>query len=111
MYRIDRIFTPGERAVGVHQHTGHLGRIDITLTEGFGDHHAGFPLIRAVDLFIRHFAGAGDLAVEVIGMGGASRRDRQTRLRPDGGVARMGMHNPTDGRELLIEQAMSRRIG
>ncbi|ABU78501.1 hypothetical protein ESA_03279 [Cronobacter sakazakii ATCC BAA-894] len=111
MHRVDRIFTPGERAVGVHQHAGHLSRIDIALAEGFGDHHAGFPLIRAVDLVIRHFTGAGDLPVEVIGMRGAGRRDRQSRLRPDRRVARMGMHNAADRRKLLIEQAMGGRIG
>jgi hypothetical protein len=38
----------------MHQHAGHLRRIDTLFAEGFDDHVAGFPLIFAVDLRIGH---------------------------------------------------------
>ena len=87
MHRVFCVFTPGERAVGVHQHTGHLRRIDSPFFEGFDNDVAGFPLILAVDLRICHQTRAGNGAVEVVRVGGAGRRDGLARLRPDGGMA------------------------
>ncbi|SSM10216.1 Uncharacterised protein [Klebsiella pneumoniae] len=43
-------------------------------------------------------------------MGSAGRGNRLPGLRPDGGVARMGMHNAAQRRESLIQQAMGRGI-
>ena len=111
MHRILRVFPPGKRAVGVHQHAGHLCRVDSLFFEGLNDHVTGFPLILAVDLRIGHQTRAGNGAVKVVRVGGAGRRDGLTRLRPDGGMARMGMHDTADGRERSIEQAVSGRIG
>ena len=78
----------------MHQHAGHLRRINALFAERFDDDAPGFPLIFAVDFLIGHQAGAGHRAIEIIGMGGTGRRNRLPGLRPDGGVARMGMDNP-----------------
>ena len=87
MHRIFRVFTPGERAVGVHQHAGHLRGVDSLFFEGFDNDVAGFPLVLAVDLRIGHQTRAGNGAVKVVRVGGAGRRDGLARLRPDGGMA------------------------
>ena len=110
MHRVFGILTPGKRAVGMHQHAGHLRRVDSLLTESFDNHVAGFPLIFAVDLRIGHQPGAGNRAIEIVSVGGAGRWNGLPGLRPDGGVARMGMHNTAQRREGLIQQAMSRGI-
>ena len=111
VHRVLRVFTPGKRAVGVHQHAGHLRRVDSLFFEGFDNHVPCFPFVLTVDLRIGHQTRAGNGAVEVVRVGGAGGRNRLARLRPDGRVTRMGMHNPADGREGLIQQAMSGRIG
>ncbi|SSM10240.1 Uncharacterised protein [Klebsiella pneumoniae] len=54
MHRVFGVLAPGERAVGMDQHAGHLRRVDSLLAEGFDNHVAGFPLIVAVDLRISH---------------------------------------------------------
>ena len=99
MHRVFRVFTPGKRAVGVHQHAGHLRRVDSLFFEGFDNHVACFPLIFTVNLGVGHQTRAGNGAVKVVRVRGAGRRDGLARLRPDGGVARMGMHDAADGRE------------
>ena len=100
---------PSERAVGMDQHAGHLRRVDSLLAEGFDNHVAGFPLIVAVDLasVINRCRAP---AIKVVGMGSAGRGNRLPGLRPNGGVARMGMHNAAQRRESLIQQAMGRGI-
>ena len=106
MHRVFGVFPPGKRAVRVHQHAGHLRRIDAFFTEGFDDHRAGFPFVLAVDLLVGHQTGTGDRAVEVVGVGGAGGGNRLSGLRPDGGVTRMGMNNAAQRRECLIQQAV-----
>lgn len=90
---------------------GHLRRIDTLFFEGFYDDVTGFPLIFTVDFCVGHFAGAGNGAVEIVGVGGTGCWNRLTRLRPDGGVARVCVHNAANGRECLIEQPVSWRVG
>ncbi len=97
--------------MGMHQHARHLFRFNAQFAEGFHNHRPGIPFILAVDFIIGHFPGAGDRAVKIIGMGGARRGNAFPGLRPDGGVAGVGVHNAADIRKLLIQQAVSRRIG
>ena len=85
--------------MGVHQHAGHLRRVDPLFLKGFDNHVPRFPLVLTADLRIGHQTRAGNGAVKVVRVGGAGRRDGLARLRPDGGVARMGMHDAADGRE------------
>lgn len=93
------------------QHAGHLRCIDTLFFEGFYDDVTGFPLIFTVDFCVGHFAGAGNGAVEIVGVGGAGCWNRLARLRPDGGVARVCVHNAANRRECLIEQPVSWRVG
>ncbi len=60
----------------------------IGLTQRF-DNHPGVQLVGLVHLLCAKRPGAGNIAEEVVRMGGAERRDRQPRLRPGGGVRRM----------------------
>ncbi|MNT65549.1 hypothetical protein D3C72_2035410 [compost metagenome] len=99
MHRILGVFAPRKRPVRVHQHARHLRRIDSRFFKGFDDHVARFPLILAVNFRIGHFTGAGDGAVKIVGMGRACRRNGLSCLRPDGGVARVGMHDTANRRE------------
>ena len=69
--------------------------------------HSYSPLISAsVILRVQ-----GMVTVEIVGVGGAGCRNRLARLRPDGGVARVRVHNAANGRECLIEQSVSWRVG
>lgn len=85
--------------------------IDTLFFEGFYDDVTGFLLIFTVDFCVGYFAGAGNGAVEIVGVGGAGCWNRLARLRPDSGVARVCVHNAANGRECLIEQLVSWRIG
>ncbi len=58
----------------------------IGLTQRFDNHLPGVQLVGLVHLLCAKRPGAGNIAEEVVRMGGAERRDRQPRLRP-GAVA------------------------
>lgn len=60
------------------QHAGHLRCIDTLFFEGFYDDVTGFPLIFTVDFCVGHFAGAGNGAVEIVGVGGTGCWNRLT---------------------------------
>ncbi|MNP56425.1 hypothetical protein D3C76_1511480 [compost metagenome] len=83
----------------VNQHARHLRRVDPLFFKGFDNHVARFPLIFAVDFGVGHFARAGDRAVEIVGVRRARRRNRLPGLRPDGGVARVGVDDAANRRE------------
>ncbi len=110
MHCVFGVFTPGKRPVRVHQHAGHLRRIDAFFTKGFDDHFAGLPLVLAVDLVVGHQPGAGNRAVEIVGVGRAGSGNGLTGLRPDGGVTRMSVDNTAQRRECLIQQTVGRGI-
>ncbi|ABJ03065.1 conserved hypothetical protein [Escherichia coli APEC O1] len=111
MHRIGGIFSPGERAVRMHQYRRDLCRVQPTLFEGFNDHFAGLVFILAVDLFCGHQARAGDGSVKIIGVSSAPGGEIKSGLRPDGGVARVGMHYAANLRKATVKRQMRWRVG
>lgn len=106
-----RHFSPGERAVRMHQYRRDLCRVQPTLFEGFNDHFAGLVFILAVDLFCGHQARAGDGSVKIIGVSSAPGGEIKSDLRPDGGVARVGMHYAANLRKATVKRQMRWRVG
>ncbi|MNV66762.1 hypothetical protein D3C71_1595340 [compost metagenome] len=74
-----------------HQHPRH-GE-DGGLFEGLDDEMTGQPLVVLLHFPRGEQAGAGDLAVEVVGLGGAENRNSAPRLGPGGGVGGVGVHH------------------
>ncbi len=84
------------------KHAGHLSGVNALFFKGFNNDIARFPFILAINFRLGHFASAGNRTVEIVGVGGARRRNRLTRLRPDSRVARMGVYDAADSRKCLI---------
>lgn len=106
-----RRFSPCERAVRMHQYSRDLCRVQPTFFEGFNDHFAGLVFILAVDLLCGHLSRAGDGTIEVISVRGAPCGEIQPGLRPDGGVARVGMHNTANFGIATVKRQMRWRVG
>lgn len=105
-----RHFSPCERAVRMHQYRRDLCRVQPTLFEGFNDHFAGLVFILTVDLFCGHQARAGWLR-KIIGVSSAPCGEIKSGLRPDGGVARVGMHYAANLRKATVKRQMRWRVG
>ena len=103
------ILAPGKGAVVFHQHGGRIVRIDFL--EGFHNHIARFLLIFAENLVLFHIARAGNILVEIIGMGGADVGDILSGLRPGGGIGAMGVHHAADMGESLVQDHVGGRVG
>ena len=58
----------------------------------------------------RQRMGAGDLAVEVVALGGAHRLNANARLRERGRPAAVGVYNSSDSRECAVQLQVSRRV-
>ena len=74
-------------------------------------HFAGLVFILAVDLFCGHQARAGDGSVKIIGVSSAPGGEIKSGLRPDGGVARVGMHYAANLRKATVKRQMRWRVG
>lgn len=64
--RIGRVFTPGERAVGVDQHRRDLHRAEIALLESFDDHFTRLVFVFPGNFCRGHQARAGNGSVEIV---------------------------------------------
>lgn len=104
VYRLVGVFAPGKWPVLIDDDPRGMQRIG--LTQRFDNHLPGVQLVGLVHLLCAKRPGAGNIAEEVVRMGGAERRDRQPRLRPGGGVRRMGMHHPAKVGITAIERQM-----
>lgn len=71
----------------------------IGLTQRFDNHLPGVQLVGLVHLLCAKRPGAGNIAEEVVRMGGAERRDRQPRLRQERWRASNGYAPPRQGRD------------
>jgi len=92
-----------------HQHPRHGENGG--LFEGLDDEMTGQPLVILFDLPWGEQTGAGDLAVEIVGLGGAKNRDSAARLGPGGGVGGVGVHHAAEFRVGAIEHQMGGGIG
>ena len=70
----------------------------------------GVLLIRALDLFLRQAAHAGNLSVHVVCMGRPIAGNPSARLCPAGSVGGMGVYDTSNLRKRLVELQMRRRI-
>lgn len=82
--------------MALHEHRRNCQRIDAPSAERLGDDETGVALVGFLDLLRRKLPGAGDGAVEVVGVGRAVTGEIQPRLRRGDGVARMGVHRAAD---------------
>ena len=79
--------------------------------EFIDDEMAGIFLVGIFNLFFGQAAQAGNLSVDIIGMGGSIAGNAPSRLCPAGGIGRVGMYNPSYFRKCLVQLHMGRRIG
>ena len=74
-----RVLAPGERTVALYENRRNAHRVNSV--ERFNYNLAGLLFVLATDLLRGHSPGAGDLAVEVVALGGAHRLDSYSCLR------------------------------
>ena len=79
MHRFVRVLAPGERTVALYENRRNAHRVNSV--ERFNYNLAGLLFVLAADLLRGHSPGAGDLAVEVVALGGAHRLDSYSCLR------------------------------
>ena len=106
---VEAVGAPGEGTVVAYQHGG--GVHGVHPHEALDYYVAGFLLVFAPDLGLAHAAGAGDVLVEVIGVGGADVGDVEAGLGPGGGVGGMGVHHAADGGKSLVEHEVCGGVG
>jgi len=95
--------------MAVHQHRRHRHRIPVP--EGLQNDGPRLLLVLPADLRRRHFAGAGNLPVEVVGMRRPQRRNPASGLSKHGRPSGMGVDNAAHLRERLVDLQVRRRIG
>ena len=81
------------------------------MVEALDDGEAGLVDVAAADGLVREWGCDGDGAVEVVGVRGAERRDREAGLREAGGELGVRVHDGADGGELAVEQRVGVEVG
>ena len=79
--------------------------------EAGDDGEAGFVDIAAVDGFVGEGSGAGDGAVEIVGVRGAEGGDGEAGLGEAGGELGVGVDDGADGGELAVEERVGVEVG
>src|SRR5579862_6656007 len=103
--------SPGEGGVAVDEAGGDGKRVDFALFEVMDDGCAGLVDVAASDGFVGEGWGAGDGAVEVVGVGGAERRDGETGLGEAGGELGVGVDYGSDGGKFAVEKRVGVEVG
>ena len=103
-----RVLAPGERTVALYENRRNAHRVNSV--ERFNYDLVGLLFVLAADLLRGHRPGAGDLAVEVVALGGAHRLNANARLRERGRPAAVGVYNSSDSRECAVQLQVSRRV-
>ena len=96
------ILAPGKRPMVLAQNGRHCFRILTQTFELVNDQVSGIFLISVLDFFLCQAAHAGNRAIDIICMGGSVAGNVSSRLRPAGGIGRMGMYDTADLRESLV---------
>jgi len=104
--RFGGVDTPGEGTVTGDQHHRDFVRIELVFAETVDDLVAGFDFVIILDALIGHQCGAGDIAAEMVGVGGAENRHGAQRLRPGHRIERMGVHDSADMGKRAVEDQM-----
>jgi len=105
------VAAPGEGRVAVDEAGGNGERVDSLLLEEADDGEAGFVDVAAADGFVGERRGAGDGAVEVVGVGGAEWWDGEASLGEAGGELGVGVDDGADGGELAVEEGVGVEVG
>jgi len=94
-----------------HQDAGARQRVAVVQrAHGLDDHVAGVELVVTLDFFAAQRPRAWHLAVEIVGMRRAHRRDRAAGLRPAGGVGRMRVHDAAQLRPGAVKMQVRGRV-
>ena len=102
---------PAEGGVAVDEAGGDGEGVDVVLLEVVDDGEAGLVDVAAGDGFVGEGRGAGDGAVEVVGVGGAEGRDGEAGLGEAGGELGVGVDDGADGGELAVEEGVGVEVG
>ena len=105
------ILAPGKRPMVLAQNDRHCFRVLTQTFELINDQVSGIFLISVLDFFLCQAAHAGNRTVDIVCMGGSVAGDVSSRLRPAGGIGRMGMYDTADLRECLVQLQMGRGVG
>ena len=103
VHRLGGVLAPGEGAVAGTDHAGDGGGLDAPLPEGLYDDFAGVLLIVLLQLPLGQVAGAGDGAVEIVGVGGTEAGNVLPGLGPGHGVGAVGVDDAADAGEGLVQ--------
>ena len=104
MDRIHGVRSPRKRAVTVNKYSGHLGRINSTLSERFNNHISSFQFIPGFDFLRRHFPGAGYFTIEIVSLCGALSGNSESGLGKGCCPLAVGMDNAAQNGKLTIKR-------
>lgn len=100
---------PGEWAMAGNEHPG-AGE-GISARKGFDDDIAGTGFVMVLDFVFAEQTGAWNGTMEIVGVGGAERREVAAALGPGSGEKAMSVGNATDVFESAIKDEMGRSVG
>ena len=102
------ILAPSERPVVLHQHPRSVVRVHAL--EALHYHVARLPLILTSDFSLCHIEGAGDVMMEVVGMGSSYVGNVDASLCPSGGIGGVGVHHAAYLWEGTVEHHVCRGV-
>ena len=105
------VLTPAEGGVAVDEAGGDGEGVDAVELEVVDDGEAGLVDVAAADGFVGEGLGAGDGAVEVVGVGGAEGGDGEAGLGEAGGELGVGVDDGADGWEFAVEEGVGVEVG
>ena len=105
------VFAPAEGGVSGYEDGGDGEGIDLVLLKVADDGEAGLVDVASVDGFGGEFRGAGDRAVEIVGVGGAEGGNGEAGLGEAGGVLGVGVDDGADGEEFAVEEGVGVEVG
>ena len=102
---------PCEGGVAVLEDAGDGGGVEVEMVEGFDDGEPGHAFVACGDFVGGERAADGDLAVEVVGVGGAEAGERFAGLGPCGGGGAVGMADAAGGGEGAVDFEVGVAVG
>jgi hypothetical protein len=109
MRGIRNISPPAKGGVACNENGSHCKRIDVR--EPAGDTESGITLIFRRNLCVLHVFSHGYGAAKIVGMRSAEAGNFMPRLRPCGGMTRMGVSDSPDARKGVVKGSVRREVG
>lgn len=106
-----RVAAPAEGGVAVDEAGRDGERVDSLLLEKADDGLAGLVDVASGNGVVGERWGAGDRAVEVVGVGGAEWGNGEAGLGEAGGELGVSVDDSADGRELAVEESVGVEVG